>query len=207
MNMFSRLSTACLLIASMALLANGFTRSTGLRSSAMISRHFAAVNDMVPTKILCDIIAPGVDGVTAQCREEDFGALVSSYKKCVLFAVPGAFTPTCSVVHLPGFIANAEAMMQKGVEAIFCLSVNDKHVMMKWGDTIPDYKTSSVQLVGDGNGEFTAALNLVKDATGGRMGLRSQRYAMIIESGKITAINIDEKGLKESSAENILSLL
>lgn len=202
--MFSTTSIAFFVVVSMATVAHGFMRTSGLRPSAVLSRQYAAVNDMVPTKILCDVIVPNAD---PQSKEEDFGLLLSKYKKCILFAVPGAFTPTCSLKHLPGFIANAEALKQKGVDGIFCLSVNDKHVMMKWGDSIPDYKTSGIQLVGDGNGEFTAALKLVKDAMGGRMGLRSQRYAMVIESGKITSLNVDEKGLEDSSAEHILSLL
>jgi peroxiredoxin len=167
------------------------------------------VNDIVPTNILCDIVVSS-DTATPQCtvdEAKDFGLTLKGYKKCVLFAVPGAFTPTCSVSHLPGFIANADAMRKKGVDAIFCLSVNDRFVMKCWGDATPGFSTSGVQLVADGSGEYTAALNLVKDITAGRMGLRSQRYAMIIESGKITSINIDVKGLEKSSAENILSLL
>ena len=185
-------------------------RSSILRSSSTgVTRRFAAMNDMVPTAILCDIIQSSSDA-TPQCtvdEAKDFGAMLTSHKKAVLFAVPGAFTPTCSVSHLPGFIANADAMRAKGVEAIYCLSVNDRFVMKCWGDATAGFSTSGVKLVADGNAEFTTALNLVKDATGGRMGLRSQRYAMIIESGKITSINIDAKGLDTSSAEYILSLL
>ena len=173
------------------------------------SRKFSTMNDMVPSSILCDIIQSSIGG-TPQCKideAQDFGALLRSHKKAILFAVPGAFTPTCSVSHLPGFIANADAMRSKGVDAIYCISVNDRFVMKCWGDATAGFSTSGVQLVADGNGEFTTALKLVKDATGSRMGLRSQRYAMIVESGKITAINIDTKGLEKSSAEAILALL
>ena len=167
------------------------------------------MNDMVPSNIICDIIQSSTDdaskfGVT---ESKDFGALLSSHKKAVLFAVPGAFTPTCSNSHLPGFIANAAAMRAKGVEAIYCLSVNDRFVMKCWGEATSGFSTSGIQLVADGSCEFTKALNLVKDATAGRMGLRSMRYAMIIESGKIVSINVDESGLEKSTAENILSLL
>jgi glutaredoxin/glutathione-dependent peroxiredoxin len=174
-----------------------------------VSRKLSSMNDMVPTSILCDIIQSSVGGAP-QCKideAQDFGALLSSHKKAVLFAVPGAFTPTCSVSHLPGFIANADAMRSKGVDAIYCISVNDRFVMKCWGDATAGFSTSGVQLVADGNGEFSTALKLTKDATGSRMGIRSQRYAMIVESGKITALNVDVKGLLNSSAEEILKLL
>jgi glutaredoxin/glutathione-dependent peroxiredoxin len=174
-----------------------------------VSRKFSSMNDMVPTSILCDIIQSSIGG-TPQCKideAQDFGALLNSHKKAVVFAVPGAFTPTCSVSHLPGFIANADAMRAKGVDAIYCISVNDRFVMKCWGDATAGFSTSGVQLVADGNGEFSTALKLTKDATGSRMGTRSQRYAMIVESGKITALNVDAKGLVNSSAEEILKLL
>ena len=172
------------------------------------TRLFSAANDAVPTNILCDIISSSADAPQCKVDEaKDFGSVLKGYKKCVLFAVPGAFTPTCSVSHLPGFITSASAMKAKGVEAIFCLSVNDRFVMKSWGDATAGFAASGVQLVADGNGEFTKAVGQVKDATGGRMGLRSMRYAMIIENGVITSVNVDEKGLDKSSAETIMSLL
>lgn len=200
----------CICMVLLSICANSFKSFAAQPSVASrASRKFAAMNDMVPSNIVCDIIQSAI-GDAPQCgvdESKDFGALLTSHKKAVLFAVPGAFTPTCSVSHLPGFIANAAAMRAKGVDAIYCLSVNDRFVMKCWGDATSGFSTSGVQLVADGSCEFTKALNLVKDATAGRMGLRSMRYAMIIESGKITSINVDEKGLDKSSAEHIISLL
>lgn len=168
----------------------------------------AAVNDMVPTNIMCDIIEGNSEVNQCKVNEaQDFGALLKTHKKAILFAVPGAFTPTCSVSHLPGFIDNARKFKEKGVEAIYCLSVNDRFVMKSWGDATPGFGVSGIKLVADGNADFTKAIGFPKDATGSRMGIRSKRYALIIESGKITSVNVDEKGMEKSSAESILALL
>ena len=136
----------------------------------------------------------------------DLGSVLSSHKKAVLFAVPGAFTPTCSAQHLPGFIAKANELKSKGVEAIYCLSVNDRFVMRAWSEATPGC-ADSIKMIADGNADYTKALDLVKDATGSTMGIRSKRYAAIIENGKITSLQTDEKGLVNSSAEKILELL
>ena len=153
-----------------------------------------------------DLIAKK-DGPVCDMNEKvDIGNLLSSHKKCVLFAVPGAFTPTCSAQHLPGFIAKATELKSKGVEAIYCLSVNDRFVMRAWAEAT-DGCVDAIKMVADGNADFTKALDLVKDATGSTMGIRSKRYAAIIENGKITALQADEKGLVNSSAEKILELL
>jgi len=125
----------------------------------------------------------------------------------VLFAVPGAFTPTCSEKHLPGFIAKASEFKEKGVDAIYCLSVNDKFVMKSWGLATPEFAKSGIKLVADGNGDYTKAIDLVKDASGGRMGLRCTRFAAIIEDGVYKTVEVDEAGFEKSSAESILSLL
>jgi peroxiredoxin len=137
----------------------------------------------------------------------DLGTALKSSKKAVLFAVPGAFTPTCSAQHLPGFIAQAAALKARGVEDIFCLSVNDRFVMRSWAEATPNCVASGIKMVADGNGEFTAALGLTRDVTASRMGLRSKRYAAVIENGKVTLLNVDEKGLVNSSAEVILANL
>lgn len=126
--------------------------------------------------------------------------------KVVLFAVPGAFTPTCSARHLPGFVAQAEALRAKGVERIVCLSVNDAFVMDAWGhdQNVGD----AVVMVGDGNAEFTRAVGLDLDATSNGMGIRSQRYAMVIEDGVVKALRIDPpKTFQHSSAEAVLEML
>ncbi|MBP1684839.1 MAG: Redoxin domain protein [Deltaproteobacteria bacterium] len=127
-------------------------------------------------------------------------------KKVVLFAVPGAFTPTCSMKHLPGFLEHANAIKAKGVDEIVCLSVNDAFVMGAWGKS--NNAAGKVRMVADGNGEFTKALGLTLDASGFGMGLRSQRYAMIAQDGKVTELLVEPSaGLTVSGAESVLSKL
>ena len=184
---------------------SGFVRRTSTSRSLAVAA--LSKGDTLPSKsILCDVI----EAQDEKCKlgdPVDFGALLKSHKKAVVFAVPGAFTPTCSAQHLPGFITLSPELKKKGVDAVYCLSVNDKYVMKSWGDATPGFGSSGIKLVADGNGEFTTALGFEKDATGSRMGVRSKRYALIVESGKVTAVNVDEKGLDNSSAEKILALL
>ena len=126
-------------------------------------------------------------------------------KKVVLFAVPGAFTPTCSQAHLPGYVVNADAIKGKGVDSIICLSVNDAFVMGAWGDSA---NAEELQMVGDGNGEFTQAIGLEMDGSGFGLGTRSQRYAMIVEDGTVTKLAVEDPGQFEvSAAEAILEAL
>jgi len=113
-------------------------------------------------------------------------------KKVVLFALPGAFTPTCSAKHLPGFIQSADAIKAKGADVIACLSVNDAFVMGAWGDQ--QGAGGKVMMLADGNGEFTKALGLEMDATRFGMGHRSQRFSMIVDDGVVKALNIEEPG-------------
>lgn len=126
-------------------------------------------------------------------------------RKLVIFAVPGAFTPTCSEAHLPGFVAQADAIRARGVDEIVCLAVNDPFVMKAWGET--SNAGGAVTLLADGNGEFTRALGLERDMRAGGMGMRSKRYAMIVEDGVVRALMVDEKGLEKSSAEAVLAAL
>ena len=127
-------------------------------------------------------------------------------KKVVLFAVPGAFTPTCSMKHLPGFVEQAAAIRGKGVDQIVCLSVNDAFVMGAWGDS--SGAKGKVRMLADGNGEFTRALGLELDASGFGMGKRSQRYAMIVKDGKVEHLMVEPgPGLNASSAEAVLQKL
>jgi peroxiredoxin len=127
-------------------------------------------------------------------------------KKVVLFALPGAFTPTCSAAHLPGYVVHADEIKAKEVDRIICLAVNDAFVMDAWGKA--QNVENRVFMVADGNGDFTRAVGLEMDGNGFGMGLRSQRYAMIIEDGRLTALNIDPPGTFEvSGAENILQQL
>ncbi|HHF3028423.1 TPA: peroxiredoxin [Vibrio diabolicus] len=125
-------------------------------------------------------------------------------KKVVLFAVPGAFTPTCSEAHLPGYVVLADELKAKGVDLIACVSVNDAFVMQAWGEA---QNASEILMLGDGDASFTKALGLEMD-TGGFGGIRSQRYAMIIENGTVTKLNVEEpKEFEASKAETILSAL
>ncbi len=126
--------------------------------------------------------------------------------KIALFAVPGAFTPTCSDHHLPGFVLRADEIRAKGVDKIVCISVNDPFVMGAWGD---DQKVGdAVLMVSDGNGEFTAAVGLGMDGSGVGLGARSQRYAAIIEDGIVTWLGVEPgPGLHASSAEEVLAAL
>jgi peroxiredoxin len=127
-------------------------------------------------------------------------------KKVVLFAVPGAFTPTCSMKHLPGFVEKAAEIRQKGVDDIICLSVNDAFVMGAWGEQ--QKAGGKVRMLADGNGEFTKALGLALDASGFGMGSRSQRYAMIVDDGKVKELLVEPgPGLSASSADSVLAKL
>ena len=126
-------------------------------------------------------------------------------RKVVLFAVPGAFTPTCSMKHLPGFVEKAPDIRAKGVDEILCLSVNDAFVMGAWGKS--QNAPGKVRMLADGNGELTRTLGLELDASGFGMGTRSKRYAMIVNDGQVEQVLVDESGFKESSAESILSKL
>jgi peroxiredoxin len=126
-------------------------------------------------------------------------------KKVVLFSVPGAFTPTCSAKHLPGFVDNADAILGKGVDEIACMSVNDVFVMNAWGKSA---NADAISMVADGNGDFARALGLELDASGFGMGERSQRFALVAENGVVTQLFVEAPGeFRVSSAEHVLSEL
>ena len=127
-------------------------------------------------------------------------------KKVVLFALPGAFTPTCSAKHLPGFVEKAAEIKSKGVDTIACLSVNDAFVMNAWGKE--QKADGKVQMLADGNGDFTRAVGLEMDGTGYGMGKRSRRYAMVVQDGVVKTLNVENPGAFEvSSAEAVLKAL
>jgi glutaredoxin/glutathione-dependent peroxiredoxin len=127
-------------------------------------------------------------------------------KKVVMFALPGAFTPTCSAKHLPGFVQHAEDLRKKGIDAVACLSVNDAFVMGAWGEA--QGTGGKVMMLADGNGDFTKALGLEMDASKYGMGTRSQRYSMLVENGVVKQLNIEEPGaFSVSSAEHMLKQL
>ncbi len=140
-------------------------------------------------------------GPGAVSTEDLFGG-----KKVVLFSVPGAFTPTCSMHHVPGFVDHADEILAKGVDTIACMAVNDIFVMDAWGKdrSVGD----KVSMLADGNGEYASALGLEMDATGFGMGMRGQRFAIIVDDGVATHVAVEEPGKFEvSSAESVLANL
>jgi peroxiredoxin len=132
--------------------------------------------------------------------------VVFAGRKVVLFAVPGAFTPTCSMNHLPGFVSSFDAIKAKGIDTIACTSVNDVHVMNAWAKH--SGADGKIMMLADGNGEFAKAVGLEKDLAVAGMGLRSSRYSMIIDNGVVKALNVEDKsGVNVSGAETILEQL
>jgi peroxiredoxin len=159
----------------------------------------AKVGDKVPSATLRML---GPEGPKAVTTEE----LFAPGKKVVAFALPGAFTPTCSAKHVPGFVAEAEAIKNKGVDTIACISVNDAFVMGAWGKE--QKAGDKVVMLGDGNGEFTQAMGLTMDGSKFGLGTRSQRYAMIVDGGIIKDLFVEKPGAFEvSTAENVLKHL
>lgn len=154
------------------------------------------VGDSIPSVTLMRMGSDGPEGVST---DDLFRG-----RTVALFGVPGAFTPTCSAKHLPSFIANADALKAKGVDAIVCTSVNDVFVMGAWGkdQSVGD----TVEIVADGDAMLTKAAGLELDLTGKGLGLRSQRFSMLVEDGKVKVLNIDPPGAYEkTSAEVLLS--
>ena len=157
-----------------------------------------SVGDKIPDVTLMTMTADG----PAPVQSND----VLGAGKVVLFAVPGAFTPTCSDHHLPGFVLRADDLKAKGVDTIACVAVNDPFVMGAWGQT--QNTEGSVVMLSDGNGDFTAAMDLTMDGSRFGLGTRSQRYAAIIEDGVVTELMVEPApGLDVSSADSVLSKL
>ena len=154
------------------------------------------VGDKVPSGMFTIMGAEGPTGIST--------ADIFDGKKVVLFAVPGAFTPTCSMAHLPGFVVHVDAIKAKGVDTVACMSVNDVFVMHAWGQSA---NAEHLMMLADGNAEFTAALGLELDGTGFGMGKRSQRFAMIVDDGVVSLLNVDAGALEGSSAEAVLAAL
>lgn len=126
-------------------------------------------------------------------------------KKVALFAVPGAFTPTCSKAHLPGFVANADKLKAKGVDAIACVSVNDAFVMQAWGKSA---NADAIMMLADPDAALAKALGVELDASAVGLGIRSARYSLVAEDGKVTHLNLEKGGAFEvSSAEALLAAL
>ena len=152
----------------------------------------------IPATTLTHMTADGPKPITS--------AELFNGKRVALFAVPGAFTPTCSARHLPGFKDQTAALRAAGVDVIACVSVNDAFVMDAWGKA--QDVGSDILMLADGNGEFTAALGLTLDASGFGMGTRSRRYAMLVEDGVVKILNLEDGGaFSVSSAEHLLGQL
>lgn len=127
-----------------------------------------------------------------------------SGRRIALFAVPGAFTPGCSQTHMPGFVVNADKILEKGVDQIACLATNDAFVMSAWQR---DQNAEHILMLSDGNAEFVRQLGLDLDATAGGMGIRSKRFALIANDGIVEWLGVDPKGVDQSSAETLLAQL
>ncbi|CAA0104999.1 Peroxiredoxin [BD1-7 clade bacterium] len=154
------------------------------------------VGDRIPSATFKTMTADGPKEVTS--------AELFDGKKVVIFAVPGAFTPTCSAAHLPGFVVSVDDIKAKGVDTVVCTSVNDVFVMDAWGKAS---NAEHITMLADGNATFAQALGLTLDGSGFGMGTRSKRYAMIVDNGQVEHLAIDEKGLEKSTAEAILAAL
>lgn len=156
------------------------------------------VGDKIPQSTFKYLTSEGPKEISS---DELFGG-----KKVAIFAVPGAFTPTCSQRHLPGYVDKAAALKAKGVDTIACVSVNDAFVMGAWGK---DQKTDDkVMMLADGSGDFTRAVGLELDATKNGLGKRSQRYSMLVDNGVVTALNVEAPGKFEvSDADTMLKSL
>ena len=155
------------------------------------------VGDRIPESSLTTMLEKG----PAPLSTDD----IFNNRKVVLFSVPGAFTPTCSAKHLPGFVDHADEILGRGVDTIACVAVNDVFVMNAWGKSA---NAGNILMLADGNADFARALGLEMDASAFGMGLRSQRFALVAENGLVTQLYIEAPGeFKVSSAEHILSRL
>ena len=156
------------------------------------------VGDKLPSATLVKATENGPDQVST----DDFFA----GRKVALFAVPGAFTPTCSAKHMPGFVDNADALKAQGVDEIACVSVNDAFVMDAWGKA--SNAGDKITLLADGNGQFAKELGLEMDGSKFGMGTRSQRYSMVVNDGVVESLNVEAPGeFKVSSAEYLIDTL
>lgn len=155
------------------------------------------VGDKIPACTMKTMGESGPEDITSEA--------IFAGKKVVLFAVPGAFTPGCSLTHLPGYVVNADKIKAAGVDTIVCMAVNDAFVMGAWGDA---QNAKELLMLADGNGALTAALGLELDGTGFGLGHRSQRFAMIVDDGTVSSLNVEEgAGVDVSSAETMMALL
>ena len=157
-----------------------------------------SVGEKIPSVNLTIMGSDGPEGTTT---DDIFNG-----KKVVIFGLPGAFTPTCSAKHLPGFVQHAEAIKARGVDAIVCIAVNDAFVMGAWGkdQNVGD----KVKMIADGDGAFASAAGIELDLTGKGLGKRMRRFSMVVDDGTVSQLNLEEGGGFEiSSAEQMLAKL
>jgi peroxiredoxin len=163
------------------------------------------VGDRLPDATLSEFIDVETEGCTLGPNTFKVSDLTRG-KKIAIFGLPGAYTPTCSAKHVPGYIAHADALKAKGVDEIWCVSVNDAFVMGAWGRE--QKATGIVRMMGDGSAEFTKAIGMEFDLTARGMGVRSQRYSMLVEDGVVKQLNLEAPGKFEvSNAETLLGQL
>jgi peroxiredoxin len=156
------------------------------------------IGDKIPSATLTKVTADGPDRIAT----DDYFA----GRRIALFSVPGAFTPTCSARHLPGFVDQAGALKAKGIDEIACTAVNDAFVMAAWGKSAG--VTDEVTMLADGNGDFAKAIGLEMDGSKFGMGTRAQRYSMIVNDGVVEQLNVEQGGAFEvSSADYLLGQL
>ena len=163
------------------------------------------IGDQLPSGTLAEFIEVESAGCSLGPNKFEVAELIKG-KKIAIFGLPGAFTPTCSAKHVPGYVAHAADLNAKGVDEIWCISVNDAFVMGAWGR---DQKaTGTVRMMADGNADFSKALGLDADFSKNGMGIRSQRYSMLVENGTVTQLNIEAAGKFEvSNVETLLGQL
>jgi glutaredoxin/glutathione-dependent peroxiredoxin len=169
-----------------------------LIKAAIVEDPMVQIGDKIPDESLGQMTAAGPGAIAT-------GEIFDG-KKVVLLGVPGAFTPTCSKIHLPGFVAQADALAAKGVDTIACVSVNDAFVMDAWGQD--QGVGDRVLMLADGSGKFAKALGLELDLMDAGLGVRNQRYSMVVDNGVVTHLNVEPgKGCGVSSAESMLDQL
>jgi peroxiredoxin len=161
------------------------------------------VGDTLPSTTLMEFIEVEGEGCSIGPNPVEVSKATAG-KTIALFALPGAFTPTCSARHVPGYVENFEAFKAAGVDEIWCVSVNDAFVMGAWGR---DQKTTSkVRMLGDGSAAFTTAAGLLLDLTAKGLGVRSHRYSMLVKDGVVQTLNLEDGGkLEVSGAETLLA--
>jgi peroxiredoxin len=163
------------------------------------------IGDRLPQGELREFIEVETEGCALGPNKFNVSDLVKG-KKIAIFAVPGAYTPTCSAKHLPGYVTHANEFKQKGIDEIWCVAVNDPFVMGAWGRE--QKATGIVRMMSDGNAEFTKALGLDADFSKAGLGIRSQRYSMLVDDGVVKQLNVEEGGgFAVSDADTLLKQL